>query len=214
MRSRALVPVMAVLALGGCSTVYYDTMEKFGVHKREIMVDRVRAARDTQSEAKEQFKSALEQFRSVVNFRGGDLEKEYDKLSATLRESEAEAARVRERIRAVEDVSDALFREWRAEIKQYSSDSLRRSSQRKYDETRDRYEELIGAMKTAESKLEPALTPLRDQVLYLKHNLNARAIAGLSDELVSVQTNVDKLISDMEVAIAEADRFISALQSE
>jgi len=69
-------------------------------------------------------------------------------------------------------------------------------------------------MKRAEAKLEPALVPLRDQVLFMKHNLNARAIAGLSEELISVQTNVDKLVKDMESAIAEADAFIASLQSE
>ena len=104
--------------------------------------------------------------------------------------------------------------EWRVEIKQYSNISLRQESQRKYNVTERKYEELIKAMKRAESKLEPALVPLRDQVLFMKHNLNARAIAGLSDEVISVQTNVDKLIRDMESAIAEADKFIAALREE
>ncbi len=208
--------VLAALALGlsACSTVYYGTMEKFGVHKRDIMVDRVKEARDTQNETKQQFVSAMEQFKSVVNFKGGDLEKQYNKLNATLEKSEAGAEAVHSRVRAVEDVSKALFKEWRSEIKQYTSDSLRRSSQEKYDATKKKYDELIAAMKQAESKLEPALAPLRDQVLFMKHNLNAKAIAGLSDEVVSVQANVDKLVRDMEVAIAQADKFIAALQAE
>ncbi|MBN1270553.1 MAG: DUF2959 domain-containing protein [Kiritimatiellae bacterium] len=210
------LPVLAALVLGlsACSTMYYKAMEKVGVHKRDIMVDRVKAARDTQAETKKQFVSAMEQFRSVINFKGGDLEKEYNRLNATLQKSEAGAKAVRDRIAAVEDVSDALFSEWRAEIKQYTSDSLRRSSQQKYDLTKAKYKELITAMKQAESKLEPALAPLRDQVLFMKHNLNAKAIAGLSEEVVSVQSNVDKLVRDMEIAIAEADKFISALQAE
>jgi t-SNARE complex subunit (syntaxin) len=189
-------------------------MEKLGVHKRDIMVDRVKAARDTQNEAKEQFLTAMEQFKSVVNFQGGDLEKEYSKLNATLQKSESKAAEVRNRIKAVEDVSEALFSEWRSEIKQYTSDTLRKSSQHKYDVTKKKYTELMKAMKKAEGKLEPALAPLRDQVLFMKHNLNARAIAGLSNELISVQTNVDRLVRDMESAITEADAFISSLKAE
>ena len=203
-----------ILGLSGCSTMYYGTMEKLGVHKRDIMVDRVKAARDTQNEAKQQFLTAMEQFKGVVNFKDGDLEKEYNKLNATLQKSESKAAEVRNRISAVEDVSDALFSEWRSEIKQYSSDTLRKSSQQKYDVTKKKYTELIKAMKRAEGRLEPALTPLRDQVLFMKHNLNARAIAGLSNELISVQTNVDRLVRDMESAIAEADAFISSLKAE
>lgn len=209
-----MLAAVVLLVLGACSSMYYGAMEKVGVHKRDIMVDRVKEARETQQEAKEQFLTAMEQFKSVVKFQGGDLEKEYNKLNATLKKSEDEADAVRSRIRAVEDVSEAMFNEWSEEITQYKSDALRRSSQRKYDQTKAKYGELIGAMKKAESKLEPALAPLRDQVLFMKHNLNAKAIAGLSSEVVSVQTNVDRLVKDMERSIAEADKFIAALQAD
>lgn len=214
MKIRRMAAAMMMLGLCGCSTLYYGAMEKMGVHKRDIMVDRVKEARDTQSDAKRQFVTAMEQFKSVVNVQGGDLEKRYNALHATLQKSEASASDVRRRIASVEEVSEALFSEWRAEIKAYSSDSLRNASQQKYEATKRKYGELIAAMKQAEAKLEPALVPLRDQVLFLKHNLNARAIAGLSDELVTVQTNVDQLVRGMERAIAQADAFVAALQAE
>lgn len=214
MNHRFLVLGVYMLTLCGCSSMYYGAMEKIGVHKRDIMMDRVKEARDTQDEAKKQFLTAMEQFKSVVNFKGGDLEKEYNKLNGTLKKSEAEAEAVHERIAAVEGVSEALFKEWRTEIKQYSSDTLRKASQKKYDGTKAKYKELISSMKKAESKLEPVLVSLRDQVLFMKHNLNARAIAGLSEELISVQSNVDSLIHDMDIAIAEADQFIDVLKEE
>jgi predicted nucleic acid-binding Zn-ribbon protein len=214
MKAQLFILPALIIGLSSCSTMYYGTMEKMGVHKRDIMVDRVKEARETQNEAKQQFLTAMEQFKSVVNFQGGDLEKEYNKLNATLQKSESKAADVRNRISAVEDVSDALFREWSSEIKQYNSDTLRISSQRKYDVTKKKYTELIKVMKKAESKLEPALAPLRDQVLFMKHNLNARAIAGLSKEVIRVQTNVDQLVREMESAIAQADVFIASLQTE
>ena len=40
------------------------------------------------------------------------------------------------------------------------------------------------------------------------------AIAVLSGELISVQTNVDELIHYMDSAIAQADKFIAAVQVE
>lgn len=131
-----------------------------------------------------------------------------------MKKSEADADAVRSRIKAVEDVAEAMFDEWNGEIKLYKNEALRKSSQRKYNLTKAKYTELIGAMKKAESKLEPALAPLRDQVLFMKHNLNAKAIAGLSGEVVSVQANVDKLVKEMEIAIAQADKFIAALKAE
>ena len=214
MKIRLFIFSALLLGSGGCSSMYYGTMESLGVHKRDIMVDRVKAARDTQNETKQQFLTTMEQFKSVVNFQGGDLEKQYDKLNATLQKSESKADEVRKRISSVESVSDALFAEWNAEIKKYNSDTLRNLSRKKYDLAKTKYTDLIASMKRAESKLEPALIPLRDQVMYIKHNLNAKAIAGLSDEMVGVQTNVDDLIRDIESAIAEADSFIASLQTE
>ncbi len=214
MKILPIIVSMILTGLIGCSSMYYGAMEKVGIHKRDIMVDRIKEARDTQNEAKEQFQTALEQFKSVINFQGGDLEKEYNRLNKTLQKTEAGADKVRDRIQAVEDVSEALFKEWRQEIKQYASDSLRKSSRQKYDLTQKKYTALIKAMKKAEARLEPALRPLRDQVLFMKHNLNARAIAGLSDEVVGIQANVDQLVSEMEEAVSQADAFIRSLKEE
>jgi hypothetical protein len=214
MKTKLFVLCVFLSGITACSNMYYGAMEKIGVHKRDILVDRVGAARNSQMEAKEQFLTAMEQFKSLVNFQGGDLEKNYNQLSATLKRSESKAADVRNRIEAVEDVSEALFKEWRSEIKQFSSDSLRKESQRQHDATQQKYTTFITAMKRAEAKLEPVLVPLRDQVLFMKHNLNARAIAGLSDELKSVQSNVDDLIRNIERAIAQADEFMASLRAE
>ncbi len=201
----------AALLLPGCQSAYYKTMEQFGVHKRDLLVSRVKDARDSQQEAKEQFRSALERFSEVLQFEGGDLEKKYKQLNAEYEGSEEKAGAVRSRIASVEDVAGALFKEWEAELKQYSNESLRRASQQKLVETRQRYDQLIGAMKRAESKIAPVLTAFRDQVLFLKHNLNAQAIASLQSELVTVESDVASLIREMEASIGEADAFIQAM---
>jgi len=218
MRSHTVFAFLPLLFLifftGGCQKTYYNTMEKFGVHKRDIMVDRVEEARDSQEEAKEQFQSALEQFSSVLGFKGGDLEDKYKKLKAEYDKSEAKANEVTDRIDAVEDVSEALFDEWEDELDQYSSASLRRDSEKKLKATRRQYEQLIRAMNKAEKKIEPVLTALRDQVLYLKHNLNAKAIASLQGELVNVESDIADLVREMEKSIGEANSFIKTMLEE
>lgn len=206
--------LISIFFLAGCQTAYYKTMEKIGVHKRDIMVDRVEKARDSQEEAKEQFKSSLEEFSAVLNFKGGDLEEKYNKLNDEYEASEEKASDVKSRIEAVEDVSEALFSEWEEELEQYSSQSLRRNSETKLRKTRKQYTQLIGAMKRAEKKIAPVLTAFHDQVLFLKHNLNAQAIASLQSELVSVEANVASLIKEMEASIAEADVFIKTIAKD
>jgi hypothetical protein len=206
-----ILPSIIVLLLAGCQTAYYKTMEKFGYHKRDILVDRVKDAKETQEEAKEQFKSALEKFSSVVNFKGGELEDKYNKLNDEYEKSEKKAKDVSKRIASVESVADDLFEEWKSELSQYTNSKLRRSSERQLKQTKEKYSQLIDAMKRAEKKIAPVLAAFRDQVLFLKHNLNAQAIASLQGELVSIESDVASLVREMEASINEADAFIQSM---
>ena len=212
--SRVSAILGAMVVLGGCSSVYYGTMEKFGYHKRDILVDRVQDARDAQQEAKEQFESALAHFSDVVGFEGGELEEIYNRLKTELSRSEGKARAVHGRIRDVEDVAKALFQEWESELDKYENANLRRLSKRKLEQTEKRYGQLIGAMKQAEGKIEPVLVAFRDNVLFLKHNLNAQAVASLEDELASVRADVRSLLKAMEKSIAEANDFIKTMSQE
>src|SRR4030042_1546231 len=192
--AKPLVYILAGLVfLAGCESTYYKTMEAFGKHKRDILVERVENARDAQQDAKEQFKSALEQFSTVVKVPAGELQDKYNKLKDELDKSESKAKDVSTRIEDVESVSRALFKEWESELDQYTNKDLRRASEQKLKQTRDRCDQLIGAMKQAESKIEPVLSAFRDQVLFLKHNLNAQAIASLQSELGTMETDIGRL---------------------
>ena len=202
----------ALLAtLCGCSTIYYGTLEKVGQEKRDILVKRVGKARDAQQDTQEVFKDALEQFGATVKFDGGDLQKQYDKMSAELARCEGRADEVHARIGDVERVARDLFREWAAEAKQFQNAQYRRDSEAKLRDTRRNCDRMLAAMRNAESKIEPVLSVFRDQVLYLKHNLNAKALASLQDESARIEMDVNALLKDLSAAIAEADRFIQTM---
>ena len=205
--------VFMLTLLGACSSAYYKTMEGLGIEKRDILVDRVEEARDAQGDASEQFASALEQFRATVNFDGGDLEKTYDRLNAEYEQSVSEAEEVSERINAVENVAEDLFREWEDELDQYSRADLRRNSASLLNDTRMRYKQLMASMRRAERSMEPVLDAFSDQVLVLKHNLNARAIGALRNELDSIERDTANLITQMQKAIAEANAFIESMEN-
>jgi len=212
MKLRIVIIAFTMLFLTACESAYYGTMEQFGVHKRDILVDRIGEAQSAQEEGQEQFRDALEQFRSVVNFDGGELQQIYDRLNGEFEDTEEAADLIRERIQAVEAVADALFDEWDDELALYTNQNLRRDSEQQLRDTRTRYARLIAAMHRAEVTLDPVLDSLRDNVLYLKHNLNARAIASLRGELDTINTDVDRLINAMELAIEESDRFIAEMR--
>ncbi|MBL4575943.1 MAG: DUF2959 domain-containing protein [Opitutaceae bacterium] len=199
--------------LAGCQSAYYGTMETLGVHKRDILVDRVEEAKESQEEAKEQFANALEEFMAVTEFEGSDLRDVYDKLASSLEESEAKATAVRVRIDSIESVAGYLFEEWEAELDEYSNESLRRSSQRQLSSTKTRYDRLITVMRRAESRMDPVLDAFRDQVLFLKHNLNAQALASLGETSMKLQDEIGELIAQMEKSISEANSFIESMRT-
>jgi len=200
-----------VLLSAGCRSAVYSTYEKFGVYKRDLLKKKVVAARNEEKEAGEQFKDALTRLREMYGTPGSDLEKTYDKLKGEYDASVTKSDAVRKRVRDMETVAVDLFREWEEEIKQISSDSMKASSRDQLRQTRDRYAEMHGALKRAEKDMEPVLTKFRDHVLYLKHNLNAQAIASLKGEAVSIQNDIAKLIEDMNVSIEQADAFIKQM---
>lgn len=209
-------PVLAIafisLFLSGCETAYYNAWEKLGYEKRDLLVSNIEDTQEAQEDAQEQFKDALEQFRSVVNFDGGDLASIYEKLSSEYEDSEAAAKEISDNIASVEDVADDLFTEWEEEIQQYSNAGLKRDSQSKLRATRKQYSKLIRSMRSSEKTVKPVLTTLKDQVLYLKHNLNARAIASLKGELATVNKDVDQLINAMQRSIDESKAFIAQMK--
>ena len=204
--------VVAGLLLSSCQSAYYGTMEKFGVHKRDLLVDRVEDAKEAQEEAKDQFASAFEEFLAVSQVDLGDLKKTYDRLKSEFDKSESKAAAVRGKVDAIESVSKALFKEWEAELAEYSSAELRKTSGRQLEETREQASGLVEAMRAASAKMDPVLDAFRDQVLFLKHNLNAQAVAALSRTSIDLQGEVRELIRQMEASIAEADAFVSKMR--
>lgn len=207
--SAMLAGLATLLALAACTSTYYRALESVGIEKRDILVDRIDDTRNAQNDAKEQFSSALEQYRSVVAFEGGDLEDAYDRLNSEYEKSERRAEEVRRRIDSVEKVAGDLFDEWEDEIGQYSDPDLARRSNQLLEETRDQYGEVITAMHRAEETMDPVLALFNDQVMFLRHNLNARAIGSLENELGEIEQATGTLIAEMERAIAEANAFIA-----
>ncbi len=212
--TKHLTITLLLITVAGCESTYYDTMEKFGFHKRDILIDRIEEAQEAQQDGQAQFQDALIQFRAVVAFDGGELDMVYTKLSNEYEDSVTAAEKIRDRIGSVESVADALFNEWRGELGEYTNQNLRRASERQLDQTEQRYKRLMNSMRRAEKAIDPVLATLKDNVLYLKHNLNARAIASLKSELAGVNTDVAFLIDAMQQAINESSVFIEEMRAE
>ncbi len=196
----------------GCSQIYYAGMEKVGVHKRDIMVDRVENVQDSQEDAQEEFKSALEQFGSLVTIKESDLKKAYKNFSEQYEDAKEASEDLSKDINKLEDVSLALFKEWEEEITQYQNAKLKSQSKTKLRDTKAKYKKMMQSMRKSEKSMKPILATFYDNVLTLKHSLNAQAIGALQGEFNSLKGNVNVLIGQMNTSIKESNKFIQEMQ--
>ncbi len=207
--TRVFLLFFAAIFITGCSTAYYATMEKFGKEKRHILVDNVEDVQDSQTKAQEEFKDALTRIKELYSFEGGDLENFYDKLKGSYEDCDSRSKQIEKRINNVEEVATDLFTEWQAEINQINDAKLKASSRQSLSDAKLKYQKLNSVMNKSTKGMYPVLAKLKDYVLYLKHNLNAKAVGSLGGEVVSIEKDVETLIKDMNLSIKEAEDFIN-----
>lgn len=203
--------IVASLIFSGCNRVYYAAMEKVGKEKRDILAGRIKEGKKDQEKAKEQFKSTLEAFQAVTGFDGGNLEKTYKKLANEMESADARAQDVRNQIKSIDQVSKDMFREWEGEIDSMRNADFKVRSRSMLRDTQKRYANLMVKMRDSEKRMQPILQAFRDQVTFLKHNLNARAISSLKQTAAKLDGQVTGLVQDLDLSIKEADEFIASL---
>lgn len=207
----ASLALALVTSISGCTQAYYSAMEQIGQDKRDILRRRIRSGQKDEEKAQEQIKTTYESLKEMTRYEGGDLESMYNRLNTEYERSVSRADAVSDRIDSIEAVAGDLWVEWRAEIEMIGSQSLRSQSRAILEDTQTRYGRVIGAMKRAEKKMPPVLDAFRDQVLFMKHNLNARAIAALEGTVGEIEGDVESLIRDIDASIREAESFLAQM---
>lgn len=210
--ARAVAFFIFAAALGGCASAKYSALEKVGIHKRDILVDDVEDARDAQSETREHLVSAYEELSALVGHDGGELEKQYNRLNKEVERARDATGDLDDHLESIDRVSEDLFEEWESELELYSSQALRDDQAKKLAESRKQFKHMRNRMQIARNRVDPVMAVLNDNVLYLKHSLNAQAVAALRGEAANLEADVEALIRDMQIAIDEADAFISKMR--
>lgn len=196
----------------GCQTTYYALWEKMGKEKRHLLRDQVENSLNDQEKASEAFKDALTRLKEMYGLEGGDLESMYNRLSSDYENCNKRAEIIDERIDKIQRIARDLFAEWRQEIDQIKNPKFRTQSTRKLKATQSRFASLEAALMTARKRMNPVLSNLKDYVLYLKHNLNAQAIGSLKGEASSIETDVNRLVRDIQRSIQAADAFLKEFE--
>jgi hypothetical protein len=205
--------LFSILVLPGCNSVYYKAMQKLGKEKRDILVARVKDSKKDQEQTKQQLQTTMEAFQQLTGFQGGDLEKSYKKLNSEYERAQDQANKLHDRIQSIDQVSNDLFSEWQKEIDEMSNAQFKSRSRSMLTDAKQRQAVYMKAMRNTEDQMKPVLGAFHDQVLFLKHNLNARAIGSLKGTAKTINTNVTALMKSIDASMQEADKLISSLSA-
>jgi hypothetical protein len=212
LRSIVLIPcVLLVLVLAGCKSTYYKTMRTLGKEKRDILVQRIKDAKKDQDQTKQQLQTTMESFQALTGFQGGSLEKSYKRLNSDYESAASQAGKLHDKVQSIDQVSKDLFNEWQGEINDMDNGNLKSQDTLMLRNAKSRQATYMRAMRATEDRITPVLKAFRDQVLFLKHNLNARAIGSLKTTSAGLQNDVADLIQSIDASSQEADKLISSL---
>jgi Protein of unknown function (DUF2959) len=213
-RIAVVLCLFATLASTGCQTTYYKAMRTLGKEKRDILVSRIKDAKKDQQQTSDQIKTTMESFQALTGFKGGSLEKSYNRLNSEYEKSNGQANKLHDRIQSIDQVSQDLFKEWQGEITQMDNRKLKTQSAGMLRDARIRQAAYLRSMHKTEDQMTPVLHAFHDQVLFLKHNLNARAIGSLKNTSASIQDDVTVLLASMDSSMQEADKLIASLDTD
>jgi hypothetical protein len=212
LRRSVFIPVLVLsLLLGGCKSTYYKAMRTLGKEKRDILVSRIQDAKKDQDQTKKKLQTTMESFQALTGFEGGSLEKSYNRLNSDYESAADQAAKLHDKVQSIDQVSSDLFKEWQNEINGMENAKLKSQDLVMLRNARTRQAAYMRAMRKTEDQIAPVLKAFHDQVLFLKHNLNARAIGSLKNTSANLQSDVAELVQSIDASSQEADKLINSL---
>jgi hypothetical protein len=210
-RAVSLSVIVFSLLLSGCHSTYYKAMSTLGKEKRDILVQRIKDAKKDQDQTKQKLQTTMESFQALTGFKGGSLEKSYKRLNSDYESAASQADKLHDKIQSIDQVSNDLFKEWQGEINAMDNGKLKSQDSVMLRNAKTRQATYMRAMRRTEEQIAPVLKAFHDQVLFLKHNLNARAIGSLKNTSAGLQSDVAGLVQSIDASSQEADKLISSL---
>jgi hypothetical protein len=203
--------IVFTLLIAGCQSTYYKAMATLGKEKRDILVQRIKEAKKDQDQTKQQLQTTMESFQALTGFQGGSLERNYKRLNSDYENAASQAGKLHDKVQSINQVSNDLFREWQGEISAMGNGKLKSQDTVMLRDAKARQATYLRAMRKTEDQINPVLKAFRDQVLFLKHNLNSRAIGSLKSTSANLQSDVAELIQSIDASSQEADKLITSL---
>lgn len=209
--ARAALLAALVSVSGGCLTGGGSFLVLGGSHApQEDLVESVHEAGLEVDEARGDFGEAFRLYQRLTAPQAAELEDLSEAFEDALETCQARARRLTKRLDAVQRENDELVEDWRAELQQFSGETLRKKSETMLQETHARSKRVLDALTRVQERMQPVVLKLQDYALFFHHNLNARAIATLQDTYKDFDAEFRALEGEFGKARTEVDAFLAA----
>lgn len=163
------------------------------------------------SSIQKQYGGALDAFRRVVTFDGGDIETRYRAVQQSYEQGKIKAESANHLIKRIDDSAKQVLAEWESELKNYSDEVRRKDSKARLDAARKDHEKTIVDLREAQAAMQPVLEQMRDLTLYLRHRLNEVALRGVPALADEIDDDVEQYLESLNKSIDRANGFLQKL---
>ena len=171
------------------------------------MVSAMRAARL-------QIGTTVDDYNTIIDGKAEENRAAYKQLQKSLKKSEKSAAAVGEQAEKMDLAASEYFASWEASLSEFTSDEMRARSEERMKETRQRYDGILQAGREAGDAFRPFVTLLKDQIVFLGHDLNPAAIEDLQDEAEKLNSQAEEVFSKVDETYRSALRYRASLKPD
>lgn len=128
--------------------------------------------------------------------------------SAELSEQQGEV--LAKSVEPMQRAADELFHRWTKDLENFGNTRMRTRSQSRLDETRTRYQSILGATQAAQIALDAYNNDLKDHALFLRHDLNATSVETIRGDVRLLNEQIQDLDKRFDATTAAARAYVES----
>jgi len=204
---RRLAVALALVLAAACAS----SSKNASIRQIDDLLTRVERVHLDSELAQERMRTAVDALHSISSpGSGGDPAETYDALVEALEGVEEQAEKLRDSAQAMEDAAAVVFERWSAGLDEISSPNVRRRSEQRLHETRQRYRAILVALEPAQVSLDMLGRELNDIAVFLAHDLNPASLSAIEAEVRNVTRRAATLDGTLAECRAAAEDYVKS----
>lgn len=140
----------------------------------------------------------------------GDAVLGHAQLVEAIDGAEKQAKDLRFSVDRMKRAAGPVFSRWARDIEAMQTPELKQRSQARFDETKQRYQAIVGSADPTLVAYDAFNRSLRDHALFLGHDFNAGSVAALADDVRKLQNDGGTLVAAFQVCMQTTRAYVDS----